>query len=178
MFRMRKSYAKSLFWLATSELLCLVLAFSFAILPQLWARWSGLICCLLAHILMLGSCAGSVADEDIAVYRREKREPSIFSPVLLGFLTALPRFLLGGLLWLHADSNLMLNLYLLLNAPYIQIHRQLLNGAEPFSAVSSFRRILICLMPSFTVLSVFVGYRLRYTRKLREERAKRKTASS
>ena len=162
-FMIRKPLLKCWFWLSASELLCLVLAFSFAILQQSWARWASLFCCLLAHILIMGNCSAEIAHENIALSHSEKQKASPCFAFQLALLAALPRFLLYGLLWLFSDSVLMLNLYLLLNAPYIQILRFLLNGAEPFSAVRDVSRFCMGLLPFITSISVFAGYSHHYS---------------
>lgn len=172
MFRFCKSFVRCLIRLLISELLCLILAFSFALIPQSWARWLSLIFVCLAHCLLMANAGSAAADDDLSVYRREQRQTGLLSPLLLGLLSAFPRCLLYVFLRVFAGSSLMLNLFLLLSAPYIQLHRLILNGTEPFSAVSSVRQILMALPPLFTVLSVWFGYILRYAPRLAEEKAK------
>ena len=145
-------------WLFISELLCLVLAFSFAILRPQWIRWLSLICGAAAHIALMGNCAQKVAAEDAAVFRQTQLRIPPYKPLLLAFLTALPLWILYGILWLHADSTAMLNVFLLLNAPFIQIHRLLLDGAEPFSAVPPLRQICMGLLPLITAAAWYIGY--------------------
>lgn len=157
-----KHLAVCIGWLLISEILCLILAFSFAILRAEWIRWLSLICGAAAHILLMFSAAGKCAHEDIAAYRADKARVSAAKPVLLGIGTAIPLWILWAMLKIMQDSSAALNFFLLLNAPYIQFHRLMLNGAEPFSAVSTGRQIIMALPPICTALAVYCGYRLRY----------------
>ena len=77
------------------------------------------------------------------------------------------------LLRLNPESTLMLNLFPLLNAPFIQIHRLLIDGAEPFSAVAPLRGWLMALPPLLTAAACFFGYELRYLRSCAAFDAKR-----
>ena len=149
-------------WLLISELLCLILAFSFAILRPEWIRWVSMICGITAHILLMGSCAGKLAHKDIVCYRTERKAIPIIQPVLLGIGTAIPLWLLWGILKYLSDSSAMLNVFLLCNAPYIQLHRVIINGADTFSAVSDLRKILMLLPPVCTAGAVGLGYLFRY----------------
>ena len=172
MFPFRKSVLSCLGWLAGSELICLVMAFSFALLPQSWARWLSLAFCSLAHCLLMSECGAAAAKRDLAVYRNEKKQTSRQSPLLLGAAAAVPRCLLYGILWIMRDSSLMLNVFLLLEAPYIQIQRLVTGGTEPFSALSPVRQLLMGLPPLMTVFSVYIGYLRRYAPALASEKVK------
>lgn len=163
-----KHYISCLIWLLLSEILCLILAFSFAILSAAWIRWLSLACGVLAHVLLMGNCGRSAAQKDLAVYHTKKRKTSLLQPLLLGIGTALPLVILWLILKCNADSSLMLNLFLLLNAPYIQYHRLILDGAEPFSAVSRTRQLLMLLPPILTCAAVFIGYQFHYQREKAE----------
>ncbi len=167
-----KHYFHCLLWLLLSEILGLVLAFSFAIINTKWSPYVSLVCGILTHVLLMGSAAQTLAKRDAAQYRiNGKRRPAGMPP-LLGLATALPFWLLYLLLQMQADSSLMLNVFLLLNAPYLQIHRLLLDGVEPFSAVNSTRQLLMALPPILTALSVWIGYELHYIPAVAEQDAK------
>ena len=157
-----KHLGTCLLWLLLSEILCLILAFSFAILTAKWIRWLSLICGIAAHLLLMGSVGGKLAHEDIADYRMDHSAVSPIKPLLLGVCTAVPLWILWFILKVMQDSNAALNFFLLLNAPYIQYHRLILAGAEPFSAVSAGKQLLMALPPVLTAGAVFIGYRLRY----------------
>ena len=109
-----------------------------------------------------GSVGGKLAHEDIADYRMDHSAVSPIKPLLLGVCTAVPLWILWVILKVMQDSSAALNLFLLLNAPYIQYHRLILDGAEPFSAVSAGKQLLMALPPVLTAGAVFTGYQLRY----------------
>ena len=157
-----KSCGICMVWLVISEILCLILAFSFAIINTSWMRWLSLLCGITAHCLLMGSCAQKIAQEDVALYRINRRRVSGRKAILLSCCTVIPGVLLYLLLTCKAESKLMLNLFPLLNAPYIQLHRLLIGGKEPFSAVPAFRRVLMALPPVMTALSFWVGYQVTY----------------
>ena len=163
-----KSLLYCLGWLVISELLCLVLSFSFAILHPDWIRWLSLICGAMAHALLMGNAGRNIAAKDTAEYRVSgKRRPVLFS-LLLAIGTAIPLWLLWVILTLLRNSSAALNVFLLLNAPFIQFHRLILDGAEPFSAVSAGRQMIMALPPLLTVFSVFIGYQLHYQKTVAE----------
>ena len=149
-------------WLAISEILCLVLAFSFAIINTSWMRWLSLVYGAAAHCLLIGSCAQKIAMQDAALYRAEHRRISCKKAILLAVGTMLPAVVLYLLLSCLSESRLMLNVFLLLNAPFIQIHRLLIGGREPFSAISALRRILMALPPLVTAAAFYIGYQVTY----------------
>lgn len=156
-----KHLLRSLAWLLISELLCLILAFSFAILSFPWIRYVSLICGMLAHCLLIASCAKTIAHEDFAAYRAgAKISPA--KPFLLALGTALPLWAIYTVMLLNAESSALLNAFLLLNAPYIQLHRLILNGTEPFSALSSVRQFLCALPPLITAAAFVIGYQRQY----------------
>ena len=150
--------------LLLSEILCFVLAFSFAILSAPWMRPVSLVCGVTAHCLLMWSCAQQLARKDIAAYRVSGKGTGLVTPVLLGLLSMLPQMLVYLLLCLNAQSTLMLNLFPLMQSPYIQIHRLLIGGAECFAEISSAGRILMALPPLLTFVSVFIGYALEYAK--------------
>ena len=167
-----RSLAYCLGWLTVSEILCLVLAFSFAILRPDWIRWVSMLCGITAHVLLMGSCGQRLAKRDTALFRQSGSRVSAGFPVLLALCTAMPLWILYAILWANADSSAMLNGFLLLNAPYIQLHRLLLNGAEPFSAVPQIRQILMGLPPVVTAVSLYIGYRWNYEKGIAEIRSR------
>ena len=162
MYNIGKHCGRVLLWLLLSEILCLILAFSFAILRAEWVRWLSLICGAAAHVLLMASCGKQIAHADVAAYRSEGVKVSRVKPVLLGICAAVPLWVLWVLLKLNDQSSAFLNIYLLLNAPYIQFHRLMLDGAEPFSAVTTGRQMLMALPPVLTAIAVYVGYQLQY----------------
>lgn len=173
-----KSYLRCLLWLTASEVLCLVLAFSFAILNAPWIRWLSLGCGLLAHILLIGSCGQNLANDALARYRRNQSRISAIFPLLLGICTALPLWLEWAILLIIPDSTGYLNAFLLLQAPFIQIHRVILNGIEPFAALAVWQKLTMALPPIATVLALFVGFETRYTSAVAAEDAKAQTVSN
>ncbi len=148
--------------LAVSELLCLILAFSFAIINTSWIRWLSLLCGIAAHCLLMGSCAQQIAQEDAALYRMTRKRISGRKSLMLAAVSMIPGILLYLLLVLLPESKLMLNLFPLLNSPYIQLHRILIGGKEPFSAISPVRRVLMALPPLITAAAFRIGYQVTY----------------
>lgn len=158
-----KHLGKCMIWLLLSEILCLVLAISLAILRQnLLIRVIGLICCTAAHILLIGSCAQKTADEDAADYRSGGARISPKKVLLIAICAAIPAEITYLLLLIHPESILMLNLFPLLNAPFLQIHRLLIDNTEPFSAIAAGRKVCMAIPPVITSVSWFAGYYLRY----------------
>lgn len=158
-----KYFGRCMIWLFLSEILCLILAFSLAILKaSLLSRVLSLLFGVFAHVLLTGSCAQNIAKEDAADYRRGEKRVSPMKPLLLAVCTMLPALCTYALLCANPESILMLNLYPLLNAPYIQIHRLLIDNTEPFSAISGVRRVLMALPPLVTAVSWWIGYQLQY----------------
>ena len=157
-----KSCGIILIWLLLSELLCLVIAVSFAILSASWCRWLGLICGVTAHCLLIGSCAQKIAKEDTARYRLTGKRAGQVKPLLLAVSAAVPAVLLYALLCMLRHSILMTNLFSLLNAPFIQYHRFVFDGAETFAALSVLRRILTALPPLVTAAAFWIGYQVTY----------------
>ena len=153
----------SLLWLLLSEILCLVLAVSVAILrASVLTNAAGLICGMTAHILLIGSCAAKIAQADAAAYQKSGIRTASIKPLLISVLLTVPSYLTYLILLVNADSVLWLNLFPLLNAPFIQIYRVLINGTEPFSAIAQTRRMLMLLPPLLTGISFFAGYYFRY----------------
>lgn len=173
MSRFFKNCARCLIWLLLSEILCLVLAFSFAILPQAAMRYLSLFCCLAAYILLMGNCGQNIAKEHLVLYRQERTEIPLWQSLLMSLVSALPLYLLYAVLWILPDHIAYLNTYLLLNAPVLQILNLILNGAETFSALSSMQRLWIGLLPLIASASVFVGYLTCYPAGLAKEKVQR-----
>ena len=154
-----------LLWQLISEILCLILAFSFAILDASFPlRIAGIVCCVTAHLLLTGNAAAKCADADLRLLRTSGIRRRILHPVLLGICTILPAYLLCGMLLAQRGSILMQNVYLLLNAPFSGINRLLFGAYEPFSAVPRSRQIMSSLLPLLTFPAVVLPYRLRYVR--------------
>lgn len=168
-----KHFAQSIVWLLLSEILCLILAFSVAILRNpVIVRGMGLLFGITAHILLTASCAQKAAAEDAVLYRTEGIRMQRKKPLLLAFCTMLPAYLTYLLLRLNADSVLMLNLFPLLNAPFIQLYRILIDNTEPFSAIPAARQMMMALPPLVTAASYFTGYQLKYLPELAKTDAK------
>ena len=163
----RKHLTACMIRLLLSELLCLVLAFSFAILrASLLTEMLSLLCGMLAHILLIGNCACDIADSDASHSHSEQH--TVRKPILLAAALMLPAYLSYLILFFQAESILWLNLFPLLNAPFLPVYRLLIAGTEPFSAISQTRRILMLLPPLITGISFFAAYRVRLiTRKAR-----------
>jgi len=173
MSRSLKNTLRAMGWLLLSHILCLVLAFSFAILPQAAMQWLSLFCCLLAHVLLMGNCGMSIAKEHLVCYRQDKIIVPLWQTVCIGLFTAIPALLLYALLWILSDSVGYLNLYLLLNAPVIQILHLIVQEAETFSALSALQRIWMALLPFLSTVSLLGGYLLVYPKELAKEIAQR-----
>ena len=158
-----KHLMHGILWLIASEILCLILAVSLAILrdhPVI--RLIGLVFGITAHVLLIWNCAQKAADEDTALYRRSGSRSRLLKPLLIGLILMIPAYLTYLLLAANPESVLMLNLFPLLNAPFLQIYRYLINGAEPFSAIAQGRRILMLLPPVLTAIAYVTGYITRY----------------
>ena len=148
MKRFGKHLLNGFLWLLASEILCLILAVSLAILrdsPVI--RIIGLLFGITAHVLMIGSCAQKAAGDDAVLYRTKGIRTGIPKPALISVLLTVPAFLTYILLYTHPQSILLLNLFPLLNAPFLQIHRYLIGGTEPFAAIARSRRILMAFPP-------------------------------
>ena len=165
----RKHLTACMIRLLLSELLCLVLAFSFAILrASLLTEMLSLLCGMLAHIQLIGNCACDIADSDASHSHSEQH--TVRKPILLAAALMLPAYLSYLILFFQAESILWLNLFPLLNAPFLPVYRLLIAGTEPFSAISQTRRILMLLPPLITGISFFAAYRVRLiTRKARAD---------
>ena len=165
----RKHLTACMIRLLLSELLCLVLAFSFAILrASLLTEMLSLLCGMLAHIPLIGNCACDIADSDASHSHSEQH--TVRKPILLAAALMLPAYLSYLILFFQAESILWLNLFPLLNAPFLPVYRLLIAGTEPFSAISQTRRILMLLPPLITGISFFAAYRVRLiTRKARAD---------
>ena len=162
-------------WLLLSEILCLVLAFSAAILGQkLPAQVIGLICGVSAHILLTGSCAQKCAQEDAVLYRTAGTRISPLKIILISVCAVVPAEVTYLLLCANRESILMLNLFPLLNASFLQIYRLLIRNTEPFSAIPAARRFSMALPPLITGAAWFTGYYLRYLPLLAKTDAGRK----
>ena len=157
-----KSLLSLLLWLLISELLCLILSFSFAIMRAEIFRWMSLFFGALAHILLMGNAGRNIAAADAAEYRISRKKRPVPFSVGLGICTAIPLWIVYLILHLLRDSGAALNAFLLLNAPFIQYHRLILDGAEPFSALSAGKQLLMALPPLVTATSVIAGYQLHY----------------
>lgn len=166
-----------LIWLLLSEILCFVLAFSFAILSAAWIRWLSLLCGIAAHIMLMGSCGQRCGKEDAADFRLTGDMRSPLKPLLLGILAMLPQILVYLLLTANQDSVLMLNLFPLLQSPFIQLHRLLIAGQERFRDIPAANRILMALPPLITALSVYAGYRFEYLKNLAKQNAQKKDSN-
>ena len=103
-----KHLGTCLLWLLLSEILCLILAFSFAILTAKWIRWLSLICGIAAHLLLMASVSGKLAHEDIADYRTDHSAVSPIKPLLLGVCTAVPLWILWVILKIMQEQGKML----------------------------------------------------------------------
>ena len=174
MNRFGKHLAVCFGWLLLSEILCLILGISIAILRNpVIVRGSGILFGAAAHILLIGNAAQKTADEDAAFYRTSGTRTKTVKPLLIAFCSMLPACVTYLLLRLNPESTLMLNLFPLLNAQFIQIHRLLIGGAEPFSAVAPLRGWLMALPPLLTAAAWLFGYELRYQRSCAAFDAKR-----
>jgi len=168
-----KHLTQSMVWLLLSEILCLILGVSVAILHNpVIVRGMGLLFGVTAHILLTASCAQKAAAEDAVLYRTEGIRMNAKKPLLLAFCTMLPAYLTYLLLRLNADSVLMLNLFPLMNAPFIQLYRILIDNTEPFSAIPASRQIMMALPPLMTAASYFIGYQFKYLPALAKTDAK------
>ena len=149
-------------WVLLSEILCLVLAVSAAIFGQKPVQIIGMIFGVTAHILLMGSCAQKCAKEDAVLYRTAGRRISSCKIILISLLAALPSVFTYLLLCANPESILMLNLFPLLNAPFLQFHRLMIRNTEPFSAIPAGRRICMALPPLITSLAWLTGYYISY----------------
>ena len=158
-----KHLLQGILWLTASEVLCLILAVSLAILPDHPAvRMIALCFGISAHMLLMGSCAQRAAAEDLILYRSEAYRIRILKPILVAVILTLPSYVTYILLTVNAESILIINLFPLLNAPFIRIYKYLIGGTEPFRAVPVNRRAAMAFPPLLTALAYFGGYVLRY----------------
>ncbi len=173
MSRLMKNTARCLVWLLLSHIMCLVLAFSFAILPQAAMRYLSLFCCLITQALLMGNCGVNIAREHLALYRTERKIVPKWEPLTMSLLVAVPLLMLYLLLWLMPDSVPYFNIYLLVNAPTVQIINLIVQGKETFGALSAVQRLLMGLLPLVPSLATLGGYLLHYPKHLAEEIAMR-----
>lgn len=166
------SYMKCLFWLMISEILCFILTFSFAIINLSWVRYVSLVLSLLAHILLMGNCGITLAKQYEVSYRRTKKQIHVVLPFLLSISTAIPLWLEWFILSCNPDSVAVFNIYLLLQAPFIQIDRLLTEGSDTFSELSNIRRFSLALPPLITVFSIFVPFMSHYQTEIASENAR------
>ncbi|MBR4199742.1 MAG: hypothetical protein IKQ91_00515 [Oscillospiraceae bacterium] len=158
-----KHLLRCMIWLLLSEILCLVLAVSAAILGQkLPAQVLGLICGIAAHILLTASCAQKCAKEDAGLYRSAGKRISPCKVILIAVCALIPSELTYLLLCMNRESILMLNLFPLLNAPFLQFYRLMIQNTEPFFAIPAGRRLCMALPPLATSAAWFCGYYLSY----------------
>lgn len=155
-------------WLLISVMMCMFLAFSFAIISGdsdgsfSFIQLLSIVCCMLAHCLLMGHAGKTVADRCLLEARTGGSKPVRDFSLLLGICSALPLWAIYSVLWMLPDSVGYLNAFLLMNSPFIQIHRLILNGAEPFSAVDTTHRIYMALPPVATMLSVIIGFQIKW----------------
>lgn len=173
MSRLIKNTLRCLIWLLLSHIMCLVLAFSFAILPQNAMRYLSLCCCLITQVLLMGNCAVNIAKEHLALYRTTRTIVPKWQPLVMSLLTALPLWILYLLLWAMPESVPYFNIYLLINAPSVQIINLIVQGEETFSALSGLQRLLLAMLPMIPALATFGGYLLYYPKQLAAEIAMR-----
>ena len=174
MYHFRKHLGICMIRLLLSEILCLILAISFAILrASFLINMLGLVCGLTAHILLMQNCAAKIADADAKEHRVSGKQISVRKPLLLSAALTVPAFLTYLILCIRPDSILWLNLFPLLNAPFLQIHHFLIAGTEPFSAIPLFRRMLMALPPLITGIAFFSSYQMRYLSKTAQDNAMR-----
>lgn len=160
-------------WQLLSEILCLILAFSVALLRNpVIVRGMGLLFGITAHILLTANCAQNAAAEDAVLYRTDGIRMNSAKPLLLALCAMLPSVLTFLMLWINRESVLMLNLFPLMNAAFIQYYRILIDNIEPFSAVPGSRQFLTALPPLITAVSYFIGFQLRYIPELAKADAK------
>lgn len=158
----RKHLGSCLLRQLLSEILCLVLAFSFALLGHaLLLQLLQTLCCLTAHILLTADGASKISADDRRTERLTGKTIPVIELPLLTFAAVSPAYLLYLLLHIFRSSVLMQNLFLLLNAPFIGIYRLLFDGMEPFSAVSGTAQLLTALPPLLTAFSFLIGYHRR-----------------
>ncbi len=158
-----KHLLQSGIWLLASELLCLILAFSFAILgshPVI--QGIRLMFGITAHSLLIGSCAAKAAADDVARFRSANISVKPIKPLSIAIILTIPAAVTYIVLCANSESILMLNLFPLLNAPFIGIYQFLIGGTEPFSAISFVNRVLMAVPPLLTAAAYLLGYYSRY----------------
>jgi len=157
-----KSAASVLIWLLISELMCLVVAVSFAIMNASYIRYLSLICGITVHILLLANCAKKIALLDTAHYRITGNRTGQWKPVLLALISMIPQAVTIFVLFLNSRSILMMNLFPLLNAHFLQVYRLVFDGKEEFAAVSLLRKVIVCILPVVSAAAFWIGYQLEY----------------
>ena len=158
-----KHLLSGLLWLIASEILCLILAFSLAILPDHpLIRVIGLLFGITAHVLLIANCAQKAAAEDLILYRISKYRTNILKQLLIAILLTFPSYFTYSLLAANPESVLMMNLFPLLNAPFIRIYQLLRGEAETFSALSAKSKIIMALPPVLTAAAYDFSYHLHY----------------
>lgn len=163
MNRLWKHFGLCMVWLLLSEILCLILAVSMAILRQnAVIRVVGLLCGVLAHILLTATCAQMAASEDAVAYRGGEARTSPMKILAISLCAMIPSYVTYLLLLANPESILMLNLFPLLNAPFLQYYRLLIQDTEPFSAIAAGRKICMALPPLVTAAAWYIGYYLAY----------------
>jgi hypothetical protein len=157
-----KCFLQCLAWLLISVMMCMLLAFGFALISGDFWQLLGLVCCALVHCLLMAHAGKTVAERCLFECRTGGDKPMRDISLLLGVCTALPLWAIYSVLWILPDSVPYLNAFLLMNAPFIQIHKLILHGAEPFSAVDTTHRIYMALPPVATMLSVIIGFQIKW----------------
>lgn len=167
----QKHLGKLIGWLAVSELLCLILAFSFAIIGGTVAKYLGLILGLTAHILLMRNAAHSAADACVIYYRKDKIRVSSRFIVALGILSAIPHYLLYVWLLICSDSIAVRNVFPLLEAMYLQIFQLIFGNTETVSALSFSGKCLTALPQFCTPIVVICSFGNRYESSIAAEDA-------
>ena len=82
MIQFGKHLVRLLLWLLLSELFCLVLAFSFALLGgSLLLHAASIFCGIAVHILLIGSTARKTAEDDLRTNRQTGTALSVKKPL-------------------------------------------------------------------------------------------------
>ena len=165
-------------WLILSEILCLVLSFSFAIIGKNWMQYISLACSLAVHLLLMASTAQKIANASLIQYRRTKYRISILFPSFLGLLTAAVQEIPYGLLWIFPNSVAYRNIFPILQSPFLQIQKMIFGDAETFAELLPLIKFLSALPPIFTALTVIFSFEIRYRNGVATEDAKGNTESS
>ncbi len=171
-----KYLGKLLLWLLLSEIMCLFLAFSFAIIGGKIAAWLGQCCNLTAHLLLLTYAASNLARDSVADYRRNHCRIRTISMFLLAFWVAFPQWLLTTFFLCTDNESLIRNLFPSAEAMFLQIHVTILQSIPTGNDFFSWQLLMLYLPPLVTVFSVFFGFSIPYGRWLAAEDAKRNHA--